>query len=202
MPELILPDSLRFHAIPAHKAALSRIGRTERIPPDLSLDEVRQFHLAKLTDLKIKTDYWCLLHDVWKAVWGPLVDGLDPLPFGANLWDDGAGEIETVWLDEILSASHRLTKDKLLWTAVKLDRTGHSLRLLIATETNGNGADPDWLAFPPPEGWTLVDDDGEDYAPFWRADISSATDSGVIIIDDAEALAADAVAPVYSMIRV
>ncbi|TAN56494.1 MAG: hypothetical protein EPN26_03820, partial [Rhodospirillales bacterium] len=79
------------------------------------------------------------------------MDGLDPLPFGANQWDDGAGEIETVWLDEILSASHRLNTTKLLWTAVRLDHSGRSLRLLMAGETNGNGADPDWLDFPAPE---------------------------------------------------
>lgn len=203
MPDLIIPESLTFHAIPAHKAALSRIGRAERIPLDLSLDEVRHFHLARLSLLKIKTDYWCLLHDLWKAVWGPLVDGLDPLPFGANQWDDGAGEIETVWLDEILSASHRLNKTKLLWTAVRLDHAGRSLRLLMAGETNGDGADPDWLDFPPPEGWTLVDDDKVDYAPFWQAEVPAATElDGCIVTAAAEALASDAVAPVYSMVQV
>ncbi len=85
MTELILPESLAYHSIPAHAAALSRIGRAEHIPADLALPEVRQFHLARLSLLKIKTDYWCLLHDIWNAVWGPLVGGFDPLPFGSHL---------------------------------------------------------------------------------------------------------------------
>lgn len=65
------------------------------------------------------------------------------------------------------------------------------------------GHDPDWLAFPPPEGWVLVDDDGEDYAPFWRAEVDEATEvEGRINTEAAAALATDAIIPVLAITRV
>lgn len=203
MTELILPESLTYHAVPAHAAALSRIGRAEHIPADLALPEVRQFHLARLTLLKIKTDYWCLLHDIWNAVWGPLVGGFDPLPFGSHLWDDGAGEIDTVWMEAMLSASHRLNARKHLWSAVCLDHAGRSLSLRMAVETKGAGADPDWLAFAAPEGWVLVHDDKVDYAPFWQADIPAATEvEGRIRPAPAAAAAYESFVPVIATLEV
>ncbi len=203
MTELILPESLAYHAIPAHAAALSRIGRAEHIPPDLTLDEVRHFHQARLSLLKIKTDYWCLLHDIWNAAWGPLVGGLDPLPFGAGLWDDGAGEIETVWLDGLLSASHRLNRQTHLWTAVCLDHRARSLVLRLSVEATGIGTDPQWRDVSPPEGWTLVEDDKVDYAPFWQAEVDTATETeGRIVTDAAAEMAADAIALIYAFAKV
>jgi len=105
--------------------------------------------------------------------------------------------------EHLLSASHRLGEDKLLWTAISLHPNGHSLRLLLSVDRVNGGHDPDWLAFPPPEGWVLVDDDGEDYAPFWLAEVPDATEvEGLVVTDAAAALAADAVAPVYAITRV
>lgn len=203
MATIAVPESLNFYSLPAHRAALDRIREADGLPRGLVLDEARQFHLARLTDLKVRTDYWCLLHDLWRAIWHDLTDGLDPVPFGDVLWDDGAGEIHLTWAEHLLSASHRLGEDKLLWTAVSLHPNGHSLRLMLSVDRVNGGHDPDWLAFPPPEGWVLVDDDGEDYAPFWRAEVPDATEvEGRIGTEAAATLAADAVAPVYAITRV
>lgn len=203
MATIAVPESLTFYSVPAHQAALDRIREADGLPRGLILDEARQFHLARLTELKVHTDYWCLLHDLWRAIWHDLTDGLDPVPFGDALWDDGAGEIGLAWAEHLLGASHRLGPDKTLWTAVSLHPNGHSLRLMLSVDRAHGESDPDWLDFPPPEGWTLVDDDKVDYAPFWQAEVPIATETeGRIVTAAAESLAADAVAPVYSMVQV
>ena len=200
MATITFPESLKFYALPANQAALDRVHEADGLPRGLVLDEARQFHLARLTDLKVRTDYWCLLHDLWRAIWHDLTDGLDPVPFSDPRWDDDAGEIHLVWAEHLLSASHRLGKDKLLWTAISLHPNGHSLRLMVSVDQVNGGPDPDWLAFLPPKGWVLVEEDGEDYTPYWSTEDDVSTyKCDIITTDSAAALAADAVCPLLTL---
>jgi hypothetical protein len=60
----------------------------ETMPKSLSLEEVRQFHLARLALFAAKTDYWCWLYDLNDRVWRSSVEayGGTKLPLDARAW--------------------------------------------------------------------------------------------------------------------
>ena len=161
-----LPESLKTYRDKAFQTAIDRVGGAEKVPDEFTVADCREFLLAKLSYLKIKTDYWVFLHDIWKEAWGPPLNNHLEEPFeNKNAWEGGAKEVEldTIFDVKELWNVHTL-KDLVISTWVEFDFLENSdIRISFwLTDFEGEFT-KDFKISTPPNGWKQIFTDDNEF---------------------------------------
>jgi len=162
------PESIRFYL--ENKAVLDHIDKMDGIPKTLTIEEVRQLHLAKLALLMAKTDYWCWLLSLFDSVWASSVAAFkgERLPLDDSAWGRVPFvEVERAWKGGELYIAYRFQDKGKFWLGVDFWPAGYPLTLWLAaigedgqTRSLPKPLTLPWSPYRPTDSW-------------WKAAVSS-----------------------------
>lgn len=131
--KILFPSSLDYYR--KNKDAVDAVISSNNIPPDLLLDKAEEYHNARLASLKIQTDYWILLRNIYKYCWEAtfLNSGLlvsKDITIKELTKYTASCEVKDVWEECGLIGFLQLSKEQEVYIAVELHHKENSTQYI------------------------------------------------------------------------